>query len=128
MHISNFIETNLNPTGKKRGDCVIRAIMKALKRSWKDVYTDLCEMGKEMFAMPNDPVIWHKYLEQNGWKKQPMPRFPDNTRYMVKEFQEANSKGTFIVSVANHLTVIEDGKLYDMWDCGNKSVGNYWKP
>ena len=28
--------------------------------------------------------------------------------------------------IANHLTTAIDGTLYDKWNCGSKSVGNYW--
>lgn len=121
-----FVKTNLNPTGKKYGDCVVRALMKANGKSWAETYSDLCAIGLEMYAMPNDKAVYEKYLEQNGWKKQKMPRFEDNSRYTVSEFSEENPKGTFVITVANHITTVVDGILYDTWDCGHKSICNYW--
>jgi len=63
--------------------------------------------------------------KSSRWLKR-MPRFSDNTRYTVAEFADTHNHGTFVISVANHLTCIVDGTLYDTWNCGHKSVGNYW--
>jgi len=32
----------------------------------------------------------------------------------------------YIVSLANHLSVVVNGYVYDTWNCTHKSVGNYW--
>lgn len=126
-----FKETNLNPTGKKVGDCVIRAIMKATNQTWSQVYSDLCEIGAKKFLMPNSPKVYNEYLERLSWKKQPMPKRPNGIRsykrYTVEEFANENPKKTFVISIANHLTVMSDGILYDTWNCKDKSLGNYWK-
>ena len=36
-----FIQYNPNPEGKSTGDCVIRALTKALNKSWEQVYVEL---------------------------------------------------------------------------------------
>lgn len=122
-----YIYTNLNPTDKKVSDCVIRSIMKATGKTWNEVFTELCAIGAKQHRMPNDVKVCEKYLDQLGFNKHRMPRFEDNTRYTVEEFANANPKGTYIIKIAHHLTVIVDGDLYDTWDCSYKSVGNYWK-
>jgi hypothetical protein len=136
-----FIKANLNPTGKATSDCVVRAIMKATKKTWLDVYKNLCAIGGLEFKMPSDKKVYEIYLDQLGWKKQKMPKIfiPElrmvngqrqdgmtYRRYTVQKFAEHKPKGIFIISVANHLTTIVDGNLYDTWDCSQKSVGNYW--
>ena len=121
-----FNKNNLNPKDNKTGDCVVRAIMKGTKQTWIKVYEDLCKLGLELLAMPNSPEVYQKYLKDIGWIKQRMPRFKDNTRYTIEEFADENPKGTFIISVANHLTVVVDGTLIDTWNCSYKSMGNYW--
>ena len=40
-----FIEYNVNPADKKVGDCVIRALTKALGMTWEEVYLALCLQG-----------------------------------------------------------------------------------
>ena len=122
-----YFSLNLNPIGKRSGDCVVRAICGATNKTWEEVYNDLCKLGLEMKEMPNMKKVFEKYLEQIGWKKQKMPRFGDNTRYTLEEFADENNKGVYIINLANHLTYIEDGTLIDIWDCSGKSVGNYWK-
>lgn len=121
-----FTKLNVNPKGRKTGDCVVRAIAKAMNQSWEDTLCDLHKVALKHYAMPNDKCTYDKYLTANGWTKEKMPRFSDNTRYTVKEFLNENPKGTFILSVAHHLTVAIDGELFDTWNCSSKSVGNYW--
>jgi len=121
-----FNDTNLNPTGKKVGDCVVRAIAKATRQTWTKVYDDLCQIGREMYAMPNDKKVFAAYLDTIGWQKNKMPRFPDNTRYTLKEFADEYNSGTYIVSIAHHITCISNGVLFDTWNGGYKSVNNYW--
>lgn len=123
-----FIKYNNNPKNKKTGDCVIRAISFATKNSWENTYKELAELGIKNCLILNDTNNWRKYLKILGYEQQKMPKKPDNTRYTVHEFcnEIAKKNVTYIIKVANHVTVVKDKDLYDTWDCGNKSVGNYW--
>ena len=122
----DFIQKNLNPSGKKKNDCVVRAIMYAERQTWFKVFDWLTEIARLERDMPNSKKVYEKVLERLGWKKQPMPRFHDNTRFTVKEFADRNNKGIVILSVAKHLTIVDGKNLIDTWDCSYKSVGNYW--
>lgn len=121
-----FIEFNLNPKNRKTGDCVVRAIAYATQQSWDKVYQDLCELGFKMKRMPNDKQVYEKYLDNLGWHKHKQPRKWNNFKYTVDEFIDIAPNDVYIVSVANHLTAIGDREIKDIWDCGHKSVGNYW--
>jgi hypothetical protein len=121
-----FIKVNLNPSGYKSSDCVIRAIVQSTNKTWLDVYHSLCDIGAAEYAMPNEKRVFEKYLNKLGFTKHAMPRFPDHTRFTVIEFAQYNPHGVFIISVAHHLTCVIDGILYDTWNCGGKSVGNYY--
>lgn len=121
-----FKQENVNPRNLKTNDCVIRAIAKATGKSWHLVFASLCDIAGQRCEMPNSKRVYEKYLELNGWEKQKMPKHLDNTRYTVREFLVKNNKGTFIISIANHITVGIDGVLIDTWNCERKSVGNYW--
>ena len=58
-NISNTFEYfNPSPSGAKVGDCVIRALCKALNKSWEDVYVELCVQGFIMHDLPNSDPIW----------------------------------------------------------------------
>ncbi len=122
-----LIKTNLNPLNKSNAcDCVVRAIAGFTGLSWDNVYKDLCAVGFKLKVMPNSRIAFTKYLEGEGFIKNPMPRFPDNTKYTLKEFIAANPDLKAIVSLANHITFINKGALIDIWDCSYKSVGNYY--
>ncbi len=123
-----FIYENLNPRKLKRtSDCVIRAIAKGTNLDWETVYQGLTLLGLKIKDVPNSTRVYRKYLEQQGYAKERQPRKPDNTKYTLNEFAESNPKGRFVVSLANHLTVVIDGLVYDTWNCLHKTVGNYWE-
>ena len=124
----NYIEHNENPKNKLTGDCVIRAIAYGLGKSWSDVYKDLCELGLKYAILPNNKYCYTKYLSKLGYKKQKMPIKRNDKRYTIKEFADllAEPNNRYIISVAKHLTVLDYNTLIDVWNCGDRCVGNYW--
>lgn len=124
----NFIFHNENPKGLlSAADCVIRAISKGIGKSWEQVLEDLLQIALKVKDTPTSDRVYGKYLEDLGYPKQKQPRKKDNTKYTTDEFAKKFNKGIFIISLANHLSVVIDGKIYDTWNCSNKSVGNYWE-
>lgn len=123
-----FVNYNNNPKQKRTNDCVIRALSLGLNKSWEDVYKDLTNLGIKKGLMLNDRNNWKQYLKDFGYKMEKMPKKLNGKRYTVEEFinELAYNKQTYIIKIANHLTVVKDKKLYDTWNCKNKCVGNYW--
>ena len=124
-----IINENMNPKGRKTSDCVIRALSKATGYSWDETLDKLIVICHKVKDMPNCKRVYEKFLEQEGWVKQKMPKRSDNTRFTVKEFideQVGPFKLKVVISVANHLTYAENYDLIDTWDCSYKSVGNFW--
>lgn len=126
-----FKKFNANPKEWKReGDCVVRAITTATGKKWLEVYKELFEIGYKKCRMPNSQKVYEDYLSKEGWIKQKMPvwydAFAKRHRYTVKELIEEHPDKRMIISVANHLTFADKGILIDTWNCGSKSVGNYW--
>ena len=76
--------------------------------------------------MPNAKQTYEEYLNRRGFEKKPMPRNPDRTRWQVRTLASNEPDLVAVVSVANHLTCIRHGVIEDIWDCGNKYVGNYY--
>ncbi len=120
-----YLKTNPHPKGKKIGDCVVRAIAVAEARKWSDVYKELCDIGAEIYNMPNSKEVYGTLLERNGWKKQKMPKDSNGRRIKLRDFAR-DKKGLFIAHVVSHLTVVENGTILDTWNCGHKCVGNYF--
>lgn len=123
-----FVKFNNNPKGYRTNDCVIRAIALATQTLWEDVYWELAKLGIKKGLMMNDNKNWKAYLKKLGFQQQKMPKREDGTRYTLREFIDelAEDGKTYIISIAKHLTVVKDKKLYDTFDCSKKSVGNYW--
>ena len=123
-----FIFHNENPKGSLRAsDCVIRAIAKATGKTWEETYHGLCLVGLSIKDTPSATPTYKQYLKQVGYQMEKQPRKSDNTKYTAEQFAEKYNKGTYIISLANHLSMIQDGKIYDTWNCSHKCVGNYWE-
>ena len=47
-----YIFYNPNPSNQRVGDCSVRAISRALDKSWEDIYLGLCAEGLIYNDMP----------------------------------------------------------------------------
>lgn len=125
-----FKQHNINPKGWKTGDCVVRALAGANNMSWESTYLTLCDIGANKCRMPNDKATYEAFLKQRGWTKYKMPvwydAFGKKNRYTVKDLVDEYPNRVIVISVAHHLTYANKGTLIDLWNCGSKSVGNYW--
>lgn len=118
---------NVNPKKYITSDCVARSITMATGNNYEDVVMgiakiqcEICRCGKEDYET---------YLERIGWEKQRQPKKSNGKKYTIDEFckKMAKPNKSYVVSCANHLTCIVDRRIYDTWNCGYKSVGNYWE-
>lgn len=113
---------------KEHGDCVIRAICTALNEPWEDTYKGLLEVALDTGYAISCTENYEVYLKRRGYEKQRMPKKSDGKKYTVEEFAEklAKPKVAYVINIARHTTVIKNKNLYDLWNCGRKSVLNYW--
>lgn len=121
---------NLNPKGQRAEDCVIRAIAGFTGKTWFDVYSMLSKMGAKMCRAMNEDKVFKSVLKDLGFVMRPMPRHSDNTKYTGEEFCKTYARSGFVylLTMAGHLTFVgPDCKIYDIWDCSNKTVGNWWE-
>lgn len=118
---------NENPLGKSTGDCVIRAISKALGKTWDEVYVGLCLEGFLNGDWGNSDDAWGKYLHRNGFRRHFIPDDGLGV-YTVSDFAKENPRGTFIVSMpGKHVLCVKDGTLYDSWDSSRETPSYFWK-
>ena len=124
-----FHYENRNPKNRITADCVVRAISKAMGWSWQKTLTELTTFSLETGFMVNDTKCYKRFFEKRKWLELGQPRKADGTKYTVKEFIALHPKGTYLVNMANHLTVVVDGINYDIWDCTkvDKRVGMVWQ-
>lgn len=125
--MKNFHYYNANSKSNVTDDCVVRAIAKALDQSWEETLKGLTEVALEMALMPNAPKCYKEYLKRKGYERKPRPK-KGNRYYKIGEFAKENNKGIYLLALARHLTVIEDGICYDLWDCTKRTMnGGYWE-
>ena len=110
-----WIEYNPNPTGRRVGDCSIRAIAKALDITWEQAYALIAINGYSMGDMPSSDSVWGAVLRQHGFYRTSIPNTcPDC--YTVEQFCKDNPKGTFVLGFGGHVATVVNGNLYDSWN------------
>ena len=117
---------NPNPSGKRVGDCVIRAISFLTGDDWEKTYLKIAMQGFELFDMPSSNAVWAEYLRRRGYKRYVIPdTCPDC--YTVKEFCRENPRGKFLLATGSHVVAVKDGDYYDAWDSGNETPVYFWR-
>ena len=119
---------NQNPHNRITGDCVVRAISFATGIPYNEVVMDQakfqCKTGFE-----GTYEVAKFMTRAYGYEKCKQPRHEDGTKYTMKEFIGEHPKGTYVILLPNHCTVVKNGVNYDIWDCTqyDKKVGNYFR-
>lgn len=125
-----YLNHNVNPKGRKTGDCSTRALVGCLGISYDEALKLQVEMALKTYYDLTSRKVIAKVLEKFGYVKMRQPKKVDGTKYCVKEMDrvvglETLEKGV-IVGVANHWVAIKGNNYIDTWNSGNKCVGNYY--
>lgn len=121
-----FIEYNPNPQNKRAGDCVVRALSKALDQDWGQTYIELAVQGYLMADMPTANHVWGAYLFDKGFSQQVIPDMCPEC-YTVREFCEDYPIGTYVLATGSHVVIVIDSNWYDTWDSGDETPIYVWK-
>ena len=120
-----WVVFNTNPINRRVGDCVVRAISKALEKPWDTVYWDLCMKGYVLCDMPSSNEVYGAYLRDNGFTRHSIPNTcPDC--YTVKDFCFDHPEGSYVLGTGSHAVAAIDGDYYDIWDSGDEVIINYY--
>lgn len=120
-----FKEFLNNPTGRRVGDCAVRAVSKALDTDWESAYIMLVTNGFFMGDMPSSDSVWGATLRQHGFYRESLPdTCPDC--YNVIDFIADHPKGTYVLGFGGHTACVKDGVLYDSWDSQMEVPQFYW--
>lgn len=106
-------------------DCVIRALTKVMNKSWLEIFNELIPYARKFQYMPNQKECYETYLKDNGFVYVGISNKKGSKRPTVKSFAKENKEGTYLLNVANHVVAVVDGKYFDTWDCGEKSLYGY---
>ena len=120
-----YIEYNPNPTGRRVGDCAIRAISKALDIDWETAYIKVVTNGYNMGDMPSSDSVWGSVLRQNGFYKKAIPNECPEC-YTAEQFCYEHPQGVFVLGFGGHVATVRDGNLYDSWDSSQEIPVYYW--
>lgn len=120
-----YIEFNPNPSGRRVGDCAVRAVSKALGLDWETAYAMIASAGYLMGDMPSSDSVWGAVLRKNGFYRQAIPdNCPDC--YTAEDFCRDNPRGTFVLGFGGHVATVVDGDIYDSWDSSNEIPVYVW--
>lgn len=125
-----YFQPNSKDIKDKVGDCQIRALAKALNKTWLEVFDIItpicreqqvmdifsCDLSKTKEAMANLGFIYTGVTNKKGTK-----------RPTVDSFAKEHRTGTYVVTVAHHVVAVVDGKYFDTWDSGSCSLYGYYE-
>lgn len=123
--MSGFAQYNPNPINKRVGDCVIRAISKALDQDWERTYIELTIQGFLMGDMPSANHVWGAYLKNKGFVRDVIPNHYGDT-YTAADFAHDHPHGTFVLGLDGHVVCVKGGTLFDSWDSSHEVPVFYW--
>lgn len=109
-----WIEYNPNPLGLRVGDCVIRAISKALNKRWEETYIELCVQGFMMGDLASSNAVWSAYLKHKGFKRCTIQDCP--VCYTVEDFCREHPKGVYVIGTGSHAVCVCNGCAFDAWN------------
>ena len=120
-----WIKFENNPCGKRVGDCVVRAISKALDTTWEDAYMLLCVQGFMLGDLPSANKVLSALLKSKGFKRHTIEDCPDC--YTIYDFCQDHPKGIYVLGTGSHAVTVENGRYYDAWDSGNECPTYYFE-
>lgn len=119
-------EYNPNPdSGKRIGDCTVRALSKALGQDWETTYAELAGIGYMLADMPSANYVWGAYLRRRGFRRNVVDDHGQD-RYTVADFCRDNPRGVYVLAIPGHVVCVVDGYYYDSWDSGDEVPEYYW--
>ena len=113
-----YKNVNLNPSGRRTDDCVIRALAMAFHRDWETIYDEIAKEGRKRHDMMNANHVWIGWLKDRGFKMQTIPDICPNC-YTLRDFCIDHPEGTFIVGTGSHVVAVIDGDYYDSFNSGD---------
>lgn len=119
-------EYNPNPTGRKVGDCAVRAVAKALDTDWETAYLLMAANGFHMGDMPSSDSVWGAVLREHGFQRKAVPNTcPDC--YTADDFCRDHPQGVYVLAFGGHVATVVDGLLFDTWNSSDESPQYYWR-
>ena len=124
-----FKNLNLNPKGRKTGDCSVRALAGVLGITYDDALDLQIQEVKKSYYDSSSRQTMERVLKKYGYTKKAQPKYNGN-KYQVREMDKWLSKKELengvVVNVRHHYVFIKDDYYQDICDTGRMTVGNYY--
>lgn len=117
---------NPNPYSNRVGDCVIRAISKALNQSWVQTYIDLSLQGYLMGDWGSSNAVWNAYLKGKGFVREIVSNDCPEC-YTINDFCEEYPQGIYVIGTGSHAVCVVDGVIFDTWMSGDETPIYYYR-
>lgn len=124
-----YYQPNEKDVKDEYGDCTIRALSKALNKSWIDTFNTIIDYELK-YQCPIGGMTLKLYkavFRELGFEYYGVSNKKGSRRPTVESFANEHKKGTYVLSVSHHFVTVVDGVYYDTWDCGDKSLYGYYE-
>ena len=125
-----YYQPNKKDLKDKVGDCQIRAFSKVLDMTWLEAFDltiPICRELQTYTIFDCDLVKTKEAMNRLGFEYTGISNKKGSKRPTVESFAKDHPKGKYIVTVAHHVVAVVDGKYYDTWDSGYKSLYGYYE-
>lgn len=112
---------NANPLGNIESDCVCRAISRAVKIPYRFIEKKLNLIG-ELFECDELCVCCYHHLLEKVFGL--TPKYANGRK--VKEIVKEYGNNIILLRLEGHLTMAENGVVYDLWDCRDEIADIFW--
>lgn len=121
-----YVNYNINPKGKKTGDCSIRAVAVATGLGWDEAYNQLAAAGYLLKVEMSEVEAIEAVLTSHGFLVGKVKVPKGSRRPTVAGFAQEHPNWYAVLRVANHVVATGKGNYVDIWDSGDCSVYKYW--
>ena len=115
---------NANPLGRKVNDCTVRAIALATNESWDSTYNYLSDYAQQEAVMMDNVIYIDKFLDKNFEKIHTNAKGYNMT---VDDVSKRWYKGTYLITMKNHITCCIDGVIYDTFNPSDRLVWEVYR-
>ena len=115
---------NANPLGRKVNDCTVRAIALATNESWDSTYNYLSDYAQQEAVMMDNVIYIDKFLDKNFEKIYTNAKGYNMT---VDDVSKRWYKGTYLITMKNHITCCIDGVIYNTFNPSDRLVWEVYK-
>ena len=112
---------NANPLKNIESDCVCRAISRATKIPYRKIEHKLHLIG-DLFECEELCVCCYHHLLEKVFGLTPKNANGRSVRQIVEDYPNK----VIIIRLDGHLTMAENGIVYDLWDCRDEVADIFW--